>query len=97
MTRPLNLPRGALTHQELAQRAGSPEPRYAPLIVKVEPSSRPGWLNVTVSLSPGECVIASVPARHYDPGTIAAIIQSAPALYMPSGLKSDLYTTESEQ
>lgn len=96
MTRPDNLPRGALTLQQLAQRAGSPQPRYAPLLVDARPSARPGYLDVTVSLSPGERVTVSVTERHYDPGTIAAIIQSAPALYTPAGLKSDLYQSEPE-
>lgn len=94
MPEPLRPSKGQLTIRQLQGRAGNPQPRYTPIIVSTLPASKPGWLDVTVSLEPGRNVVYRVPESRHDPRTIWAILETAPALYSPVGLTADLYAPE---
>jgi hypothetical protein len=83
--------RNARTLQTLHERAGAPIPKFAPIVSSVRPATRAGWLVVDVSLAPGNNVQVQIPASRHTPETLAAILRSAPALYAPVGLTSNLY------
>ena len=94
MPSPLNPRRGQLTASELAARAGHPQPKYQPIVVDTRPSTRPGWLDVEISLAPGTNVTYRVPEAGYGPRSIATILETAPHVFSPLGLTADPFAPE---
>lgn len=87
-------PRGARTLEQVHLRAGNPTHRYAPIISKVKPAGRPGWLLVHVSLAPGNNVQVQVREDKYSPEAVDLILQTTPSLYAPRGLRADTFASE---